>query len=179
MNSSDSASVRLPAASAVTTTPDVREQNHWFTTEVQPHEPALRSYLRSRFPSVDPDDIIQESYLKLLKVRAWGTVDSAKSYVFVIARNTALALFRRAKFISDTPVNELPDWCIVDQSPDAAAIANTRQQFALAEEAMEHLPSRCREIMRLAAFERLPPREIAARLRIAEATVYVQLASGI
>jgi len=116
--------------------------------------------------------------LKLLKVRAWGTVDSAKSYVFAIARNTALALFRRAKFISDTPVNELPDWCILDQSPDAAAIVNTRQQFALAEEAIEYLPRRCREIVRLAAFEQLPPREIAARLGVAESTVYVQLARG-
>ena len=154
------------------------EENRWFSEEVQPHEPALRSYLRSRFPSVDPDDVVQESYLKLLRVRAWTTVDCAKSYVFAIARNTALALFRRGKFISDTPVNELPDWCILDQSPDAAAIANTRQQFALAEEAIEHLPRRCREILRLAAFERLPPKEIAGRLGIAESTVYVQLARG-
>ena len=158
--------------------PDAREQNRWFIEEVQPHEPALRSYLRSRFPSVDPDDVVQESYLKLLKIRTRGTVDSAKSYVFAIARNTALALFRRAKFISDVPVNELPDWCIVDQSPDAAALANTRQQYALAEEAIDYLPRRCREIFRLAAFERLPPREIAARLGIAESTVYVQLARG-
>ena len=60
----------------------------------------------------------------------------------------------------------------------AAAIAKTRQQFALAEEAIEHLPRRCREILRLAAFERLPPREIAARLGLAESTVYVQLARG-
>lgn len=150
----------------------------WFKEEVQPHEQALRSYLRSRFPSVDADDIVQESYLRLLKVRAKGTVASAKAYVFAIARNTALGVFRRAKFISDVPVNKLPDWRILDENPDAAAITNLRQLFALAEEAIDHLPARCREVIRLAAFEQLPPAEIAARLGIAESTVYVQLARG-
>jgi RNA polymerase sigma-70 factor (ECF subfamily) len=145
---------------------------------VQPHEPALRAYLRHRFPSVDTDDIVQESYLRLLKERARGGVASAKAYVFAIARNTALAVFRRRKFISDVPVNELPDWCILDERPDAAAVANARQQFALAEEAIERLPTRCRDIMRLAAFEQRTPREIARILGIAESTVYVQLARG-
>ncbi len=150
----------------------------WFHEEVQPHEPALRSYLRNRFPSIDADDVVQESYLRLLKVKAAGGVACAKAYVFAIARNTALAVFRRRKFISDVPVNELPDWSILDDGPDAAAITNARQQFALAEAAVEHLPARCREIIRLAAFEGLSPREIAQRLEIAESTVYVQLARG-
>jgi RNA polymerase sigma-70 factor (ECF subfamily) len=151
----------------------------WFTEEVQPHEPALRSYLRHRFPSVDTDDIVQESYLRLLKERARGGVASAKAYVFAIARNTALAVFRRRKFISDVPVNELPDWCILDDRPDPAAVANVRQQFALAEEAIDRLPVRCREVMRLAAFEQRTPREIGRILGMAESTVYVQLARGL
>jgi RNA polymerase sigma factor (sigma-70 family) len=154
------------------------DRNRWFAEEVHPHEPALRSYLRGRFPSVDTDDVVQESYLRLLKMRARGPVECAKAYVFAIARNTALAVFRRRKFVSDTPVNELPDWCILDQNPDAAAVTNARQQFALAEEAIDHLPSRCREVIRLAAFEQLPAKEIAGKLGIAESTVYVQLARG-
>jgi len=159
---------RLPAPSL----------SKWFEEEVQPHEVALRSYLRSRFPSVEADDVVQESYLRLLKVRARGGVESVKAYVFTIARNTALAVFRRRKFISDVPVNNLPDWCILDESPDAAAMANTHQQFMLAEEAIEQLPARCRAVITLAAFEQLSPRDIAQRLGIAESTVYVQLARG-
>jgi len=150
----------------------------WFEEEVQPHDAALRSYLRSHFPSVEADDVIQESYLRLLKVRARGGVNSAKAYVFTIAKNMALAVFRRRKFISDVPVNKLPDWRILDQNPDAAAIANTRQQFTLAEEAIEQLPPRCRDVVRLAAFERLSAKDIAQQLGIAESTVYVQLARG-
>ncbi len=145
---------------------------------MKPHEPALRNYLRQRFPSVDADDIVQESYLRILKARAQGGVEGAKAYIFAIARNTALTVFRRRKFLSDVPVNELPDWNIVDENPDASSVLNTRQQFALAEAAIEELPARCREIMRLAAFERRSPKEIAEQLNLAESTVYVQLARG-
>jgi RNA polymerase sigma factor (sigma-70 family) len=150
----------------------------WFEEEVQPHDAALRSYIRSRFPSVEADDVIQESYLRLLKVRARGGIKSVKAYVFTIAKNTALGVFRRRKFISDVPVNKLPDWRILDENPDAAAIANTHQQFTLAEEAIEQLPPRCRDVVRLAAFGRLSPKVIAQQLGIAESTVYVQLARG-
>jgi RNA polymerase sigma-70 factor (ECF subfamily) len=150
----------------------------WFEEEVQPHDAALRNYLRSRFPSVEADDVIQESYLRLFKVRARGGVKSVKAYVFTIAKNTALAVFRRRKFISDVPVNKLPDWRILDESPDAAAIANAHQQFTLAEEAIEQLPPRCRDVIRLAAFAQLSPKDIAQQLGIAESTVYVQLARG-
>jgi RNA polymerase sigma factor (sigma-70 family) len=174
----NSVALPFPPAPCDTGAPDAAEQTRWFKEEVQPYEPALRSYLRSRFPSVETDDVVQESYRRLLKAKAQGGVASAKAYVFAIARNTALTVFRRRKFISEVPVNELPDWRILDDSPDASAVANAHQQFALAEEAIANLPSRCRDIIRLAAFEQLSPRDIAARLGIAESTVYVQLARG-
>lgn len=177
MSPTHSSAVPVPTAPCETV-PDRADLTRWFKEQVQPHEPALRSYLRHRFPSVDPDDVVQESYLRLLRVKVKGGVASAKAYVFAIARNTALAVFRHRKFFSDVPVNELPDWCILDQSLYAAATTNARQQFALAEEAIERLPARCRDVIRLAAFERLPPREIAQKLGIAESTVYVQLARG-
>ena len=158
--------------------PPAADHSRWFAEEVQPHEPALRSYLRNRFPSVDTDDVVQESYLRLLKVKAAGSIASAKVYMFAIARNTALAVFRRRKFTSNVPISELPDWCILDENPDAAAVTNLRQQFALAEQAIEHLPPRCRDVIRLAAFEGLSPKEIAASLGIAESTVYVQMFRG-
>ncbi|MBI2497428.1 MAG: RNA polymerase subunit sigma-24, partial [Opitutae bacterium] len=48
-------------------TPDA-DFARWFAEEVQPHEPALRAWLRNRFPTlVDPDDLVQESYARLLR----------------------------------------------------------------------------------------------------------------
>lgn len=151
----------------------------WFAEEVQPHEPALRGYLRSQFPSVEADDVVQESYLKLWRARAAGKMTSTKAYFFSVARNTALTIFRRRRIFSEVPVNELPDWRVLDGVPDAAEITNHHLRVALAVEAIGQLPARCQEICRLAAWERLSPAEIASRLEIAESTVHVQLARGI
>jgi RNA polymerase sigma factor (sigma-70 family) len=151
----------------------------WFAEEVQPHEPALRGYLRSRFPSLEIDDVVQESYRRLWKLRHTGKVTSAKAYFFTVARNTALTLFRRRRIFSSVPVNELPEWRVLDGGPDAAETANEHLRRALAVEAIAQLPSRCQEICRLAAWERMSPIDIAKQLGIAESTVHVQLARAI
>ena len=155
------------------------DRARWFAEEVQPHEPALRGYLRSHFPSIETDDVVQESYLKLLKARSAGKVTSTKAYFFAVARNTALTLIRRRRIYSAVPVNELPEWRVLDGGPDAAETTNHQLRFALAVEAIGHLPGRCQEICRLAAWERLAPSDIASRLGLAESTVHVQLARGI
>lgn len=151
----------------------------WFAEAVQPHEPALRRYLRNQFPSIEADDVVQESYLKLLKARTAGKVTSTKAYFFSVARNTALTLFRRRRIYSEVPVNELPEWRVLDGGADAAESTNHQLRIALAVKAIGQLPGRCQEICRLVAWERLAPSDIAARLGIAESTVHVQLARGI
>ena len=49
------------------------EDARWFAEEVQPYEAALRAYLHGRFPSLpDQDDIVQDTYARLLRARAAG-----------------------------------------------------------------------------------------------------------
>lgn len=49
--------------------PPDSELFRWFAVEVQPHEAALRSWLAGRFPGLkDADDVVQESYARLLRV---------------------------------------------------------------------------------------------------------------
>ncbi|MGH8021273.1 MAG: sigma factor, partial [Opitutaceae bacterium] len=53
--------------------PDDLEQARWFREEIRPHEPELRAYLHGRFPSIsDVDDLVQGTYLRLLRARAAG-----------------------------------------------------------------------------------------------------------
>lgn len=152
----------------------------WFAEEVQPHEAALRSYLHHRFPTVDPDDVVQESYLKLLEIQGRGKIAKAKSYLFSVAKHTALRVFhRREQLYATVPVNKLPDWQLLDNGLDAAETANSRQRLGLVAEAIDRLPSRCRAILRLAVVDGLSAIEIAARLGLSENTVRVQLARGI
>ena len=153
--------------------------NTWVLENLRPHEAAVRCYLQTRFPTLDADDVVQESYLKVLRSRASGRIKSAKNYFFSVARNTALTLFRRRQIYAGVAVNELPDWRVIEDAPNGADSANVRLQFDLAIEAMDTLPGRCREIMLLAALAGLAPAEIAARLGIAESTVHVQMARGV
>jgi DNA-directed RNA polymerase specialized sigma24 family protein len=77
---------RLPAPSL----------SRWFAEEVQPHEPALRAYLQARFPTLgDHDDLVQETYTRLLRAQGNGGVRYPKAFLFTAARNAALDLFRR------------------------------------------------------------------------------------
>jgi len=166
--------------SASPSLPDSPDPEPWFARELRTHEGELRGYLSRQFPGVDADDVLQESYLKLRRAEPPGRIESAKAYLFSVARNTASRLFqRRRKLYSDQPVNELPDWRLLEGGPDAAESANARQRLELAAAAIDRLPPRCREIVRLAVVDGLASPAIARRLGLAEPTVRVQLARGI
>lgn len=152
----------------------------WLTEEVRPHEPALRAYLHRKFPSMqDIDDVVQDSYLRLLERPPGSKIESVKAYLFATARNAALKVLRKRRFISQTPVNELPDWRVLDSGQDVVEAANVHVQDALIAEAAAQLPNRCREIFQLRIARGLSHAEIAVRLGISEGTVRVQVARAL
>lgn len=157
----------------------VLSDTKWFAEEVQQHETALRGYLHSRFPSVDVDDVVQESYLRVFRARAAGRIASTKAYLFAIARNTAITLFQRRRIYSNTPVNELPDWRVLDGGYNAVQTLAASERFELMSQAIAELPDRCREVMRLAVEGGCTNAEIAQTLGLAENTVRVHLSRGI
>jgi RNA polymerase sigma-70 factor (ECF subfamily) len=163
---------------AMASQPD-SEQSRWFTEEVQPHEPALRAYLRRRFPdATEVDDLVQESYLRMLRARKIGPIASAKAYLFTTARNLAFALFRRPKIFSTIPVTDLAASRIIQEGADVVEQVSTSQEIAFLLDAIDALPNRCREIFILRKLHGLSQKEIAAQLTLSEQTVQVQVARG-
>jgi RNA polymerase sigma factor (sigma-70 family) len=155
------------------------QETEWFAEQVLPHEPLLRAYLQRQFPALDDvDDIVQESHFRLLRARAHSEIDSAKSYLFAIARNIAIDITRRNRRVSPVRVSELPVSRTVDESADAGEVASIRQEVRLAAEAIDALPPRCREIVALRGVQGLSYPHIAQRLGISEQTVRVQMARG-
>jgi RNA polymerase sigma-70 factor (ECF subfamily) len=155
-----------------------KEQTRWFTDEVYPHDSSLRLYLKGAFPAVrDVDDLVQESYLRLLKARAAQPINCARAFLFGVARRLAIDAIRRKRRVTHREVTmDLID--LFDEKADAAELNSTRQELELLADAIHSLPRRCREIMILRKLEHLPHREIAARLGISVSTVEVQLARG-
>jgi len=144
----------------------------WFSEEVLPHEPMLRAWLRGKFPLLsDVDDVVQESYARLLRAHAAGSVRNARNYLFATARNAALDLFRRERCIPFEPIGETTRLSVLDQSAGVAESVGRAQELDLLRQAMEALPTRCRQVFTLRKLYGLTHREIAARLGISARTV--------
>jgi RNA polymerase sigma factor (sigma-70 family) len=154
--------------------------SRWFAEEVQPHEPALRAWLRSRFPTLaDADDLVQESYSRLLKARGTGSIACAKAFLFVTARNLALNQLRHLRHERPDGVREIDASGVLDESaaiPDSVARAEDLQLLI---RAIQSLPDRCRQIVTLRKIYGLSQKEVAARLSISEHTVEAQGAIGL
>lgn len=172
--------MNVPAEIRDAVDPAQNNLTRWFSDEVRPHEPELRSYLRRRFPSlVDTDDLVQETYLRLVRARREGKVAQARPYLFATARNAACDLFRRSKIISFSALGGIERSSVVEERPAAGEALAHEQELALLTEAIAALPDRCRQVLTLCKLYGLPRREVAQRLGISEHTVNAQVALGV
>lgn len=152
----------------------------WFADEVQPHGSSLKAYLQGAFPAVrDAEDVVQESFLRLWKLRAGHPIRSAKAFLFTVARNIALDSVRRLR---TSPISAVPDLAalpVVEENADVSGAVSTNEEVSLLVDALQSLPARCREIIMLRKFQNLSQKEVAARLGISEGTVQEQVYRGV
>jgi len=140
----------------------------------------LRAWLRSRFRSEDDiDDIVQESYLRLLGARANGELSSPKAFLFAVARNLALDRFRRRKIVRTESLAEYEAHFVLEDGWDTPEIIAHNQELELLTQAIQSLPDRCRQIFTLRKVYGLSQPEIAAQLGLSENTVSAQLTIGV
>ena len=160
--------------------PPDAEQSRWFALEVQPHEPALRAYLHARFPFLqDCDDVIQETYTRVLREKDAGRIQHPRAFMFTAARNVALDFFRRRCTAGADAVTHFDAAHVVEDGPDAADTLNQRQELELVAEAVRALPERCRQVIMLRYLKGCSYKEIAALLAISPETVKTQMAKGV
>jgi len=160
--------------------PKESEQVHWFIEEVQPHEPMLRAYLHRKFPRLtDVDDVVQESYLKIIRAKMEGNLRSARGFLFTAARNLVLDGFRRRRAAPFEEFGAEAQAFVPEDLPCAAEQASREQELRFLADAIESLPLRCRQVLKLRKIYGLSHKEIAARLGISERTVNVQVGNGV
>jgi len=160
--------------------PQDPETARWFAAEVQPHESSLRSYLRGKFPAhPDLEDLVQETYARLLQAREHGVVKAPKAFLFTTARNAAFDYFRRRKIATIDGIAELEQLPVLEDRPGIPESVAHVQELQLLAQAIEALPARCRHVVTLRKIYGLSHREIAAQLGISEHTVNAQIAIGV
>ena len=155
----------------------LQEESRWFAEQVQLHEPALRAYLSRRFGSLpDHDDLIQETYSRLLRAREAGRITHARGFLFTAARNIAIDLIRRR--YGQEPASEEATLELPDEKLGVQDQIDHEFRLQILVEAIDELPERCREVMMLRYIDGLSYREIAERLDRSPETVKIHLVKG-
>lgn len=155
------------------------DHSRWFSEHIQPHEHHLRAYLRGRFPSIrDIDDLVQETFVRVLRAKEIGRAGITRAYLFVIARNAALDQLRQQRIISIEAIAEGGALAVVEDRPDSAEAVSHDQELEFLAEAIATLPVRCREIFVLRRYHDFSHKQIAQRFGIAENTVNAQLVAA-
>jgi len=154
--------------------------SRWFSEEVLPHEAALRGWLRGRFPTlVDTDDLVQESYTRLLRARQTGSIACPRAFLFVTARNLALNQLRHLRYERTEGSTELDASGVLDDSAAIPEKVAHAEDLQLLIHAIQSLPERCRQVVTLRKIYGLSQKEVAAKLGISEHTVEAQGAIGL
>lgn len=143
----------------------------WLGQHILPHEPALRSWLsRRRVGDLDVDDIIQDTYARLIVKRTVHDIRDPKSYFFQVARSVIATSLRGVKIVS-IAVSDPDALSVPALEPLADVLLSDRQELQRLIEAIAALPDPTRTIFRLRRIEQLPQRVIAERLDMPESTV--------
>ena len=156
------------------------DQACWFVTEVQPHRSSLRAWLLARFPTLpDVDNVVQDTFARMLGAREAGPIRSTRALLFAIARNLALDAVRRQQVVRFEPITDSTDSSVLTDGADVVATVSKQQELELLTKAIQSLPTRCREILTLRTAYGFTQKEIARKLGVSESTVEKQTALGI
>lgn len=151
----------------------------WFVTQVLPLEAALARFLRRhRQPADDVADLLQEVYVRVYESAARSRPDLVPPFVFTAARNLLIDQARRAQVVSIEAYADLDTMAIHSDELTPERHASGHQELRLLQSALEQLPLRCGEVVRMRKIDGLSQREVAQHLGIAEGTVEKQIAKG-
>lgn len=144
----------------------------WLGRFILPHEAALRAWLARRpVAGLDVDDIIQETYAKLIAMETVDGIRDPRSYLFQVAKSVIAGHLRSRKVVSIVYVSDLDVLEATADEPSAEVQISDREELQRLAEAVAALPEPTQTIFCLRRIERLAQRKIAARLSMPESTV--------
>ena len=159
---------------------DNREIGIWFEREIKAYDGRLRAYLQKQESEpADVEDIVQESYMRIIEVKKRREIRSPKGLLFRIAKNVSNDRVRKKYRENTFSVGEIDEVNDLPEEEGEVDEADRAKRVAMLESALRSLPEKCRIIMLLRTYENLSYKQIAARLNISVKTVETQLARGL
>lgn len=155
------------------------ERALWLGRQVLPHEPAMRAWLRRKnLGGLDVDDIVQETYTRLIAAESVAHIHDARSYAFQIAGSVVIDQLRRSKVV---PISQAPNFDYLEVAADEPSPERQvidRDELEQLARLIAALPGRVREVFTLRRVHGLSQREVAQRLGISENTVEKHMGRG-
>ena len=156
------------------------EQSRWFVDSVLPHEAGLRRWIRSRFSAIrDVDDLIQETFSRILKAHRSGPVPNPQAFLFVVTRNLAINRLKRMNLEFPPEATKVDPHDLVDEMAGPFESAALQDEIDDLVSALQSLPDRCRQVMTLRKIYGLSQKEIGAELGISVHTVEAHVGIGL
>jgi RNA polymerase sigma factor (sigma-70 family) len=139
----------------------------------------LKFFHRHRIHGGEVEELVQETYLRLITSPQVANLDSPAGYLFTIASNLATdwhrtRLTREALTAQLLPTQRGPD----SQHIDAERITSARQEVLRITAALDALPQLTRDIFLLNRLERVPYRTLASRYEVTVAEVRKHMSSA-
>lgn len=142
------------------------------------HNAALIGFLQSRLDSAaEAQEVAQEAYERLLRVKNLEKIEYLRSYLFHIAANIAVDRWR-SRERRDTATSEalFTEW-LSTPSPDQRALA--ADQLQVVRKALRELPQKTSQAFVLHVIEGLSFEAIAARMKLGERMVRYHVARAL
>lgn len=119
------------------------------------------------------EDAAQETFIRAwLNLGAFRPQASLRNWLYRIAVNTAIDMYRKEKHILPGAVEDMP---LTDQRPGPEALFLNREQIALVKKTILSLPEASRAVLVLREYEGLSYQEISDVLDIPLGTVMSRL----
>ncbi|MGO2521262.1 MAG: sigma-70 family RNA polymerase sigma factor, partial [Microbacterium sp.] len=124
------------------------------------HYPSGMTVARSITSSIEPDDLVQESYARIYQaiIKGGGPNGSFRAYLFTSIRNTAAAWGRSRREVAIDELDAIADPDSTEQAADEAL------DRGLTAQAFRSLPTRWQEVLWYTEIEQMKPAEVAPLL---------------
>ncbi len=157
----------------------LREADQWFSQHLFPYENALLTVARRMTGNRETArDMVQETYADMLAGEKWRNVQNPRAYAMQALRNSVLTFLQRARVVPIELIANMEQLPHADQAPDAHDLLSAKEKRDLLLKAIEALPPKCRQVVKLRRLREMPQKEIARHLGIAESSVEKHLARG-
>jgi RNA polymerase sigma-70 factor (ECF subfamily) len=127
------------------TDPDAEDHRAWIRRALADHERALSTYAARLIGDVErARDVVQETFLRLWEADRAEVEDHLAAWLFTVCRRRALDIMKKERRMHPVPNPRPPD-----VAPTPFEVLAQRQETGRALRALERLPERQRELVRL------------------------------